>query len=227
MSTNILDKTTTMPRIRMAIIDDHTLIRRGLAVFLKSNPDIEVVGEGSNGNEALSLCAEVKPDVMLMDLMMPIMDGLTATRHITLQYPDTKVIVLTSFAEEQMIRSVLQAGAIGYLLKKISAHDLANAIRAAHRGIPTYAPEITDILVRSVHKPHSIFQSLTAREREVLGLMVKGMSNNDIAAQLVVTLATTKSHVSNILSKLNVTTRTEAIILVLDSTPTWDNFYIA
>jgi NarL family two-component system response regulator LiaR len=227
MSTDMLKETTTPPRIRLAIIDDHAMVRRGLAVFLRGNSDIELVGEGSNGNDALVLCKEVKPDVVLMDLMMPIMDGITATSHITLHYPDIKVVVLTSFAEEQLVKDVLKAGAIGYLLKKISANDLANAIRAAHRGISTYAPEVTDILVKSVRQPHSIFQDLTAREREVLGLMVKGMCNTEIATQLTVTVATTKSHVSNILSKLNVNNRTEAIIKVLEYNLTLDNFYIA
>jgi NarL family two-component system response regulator LiaR len=202
------------------------MVRRGLAVFLRSNADLQLVGEGSNGKEAIALCAEVNPDVVLMDLMMPVMNGITATRHIALHYPHIKVIVLTSFAEERLIKDVLEAGALGYLLKKISANDLANAIRAAHRGIATYAPEVTDILVQSVRKPHSIFANLTAREQEVLGLMVKGMCNNQIAEQLVVTLSTTKSHVSNILSKLHVNSRTEAIILVLEGNLKLDNFYI-
>ncbi len=227
MSKDMLRETSPTPPIRLAIIDDHVLVRRGLAIFLKNNDDFELVGEGSNGKEALALCAEVKPDVVLMDLLMPVMNGITATRHITLQYPHIKVIILTSFGDHRLIKDTIEAGAIGYLLKKISASDLANAVRAAHRGISTYAPEVTDILMQSVHKPHSILNDLTDREQEVLELMVKGMDNNDIAKQLVVTLSTTKSHVSNILSKLHVNSRTEAIILVLEANLDLDSFYIA
>jgi NarL family two-component system response regulator LiaR len=202
------------------------MLRQGLAVFLMSYPDLKLVGEASNGKEAIAVCANTNPDVVLMDLMMPVMDGVTATRYLTLNFPSIRVIILTSFGEERLIKGVLEAGAVSYLFKKIPADDLAQAIRAAKNGISTYASEVTDILVQSVRQPHSIFAELTPREREVLGLMVKGLGNSEIATHLVITLSTTKSHVSNILSKLNVTSRTEAIILVLDYNIRLDDFYI-
>ena len=206
----------TQNRIRVAIVDDHAMLRKGLAVFLASYDDLKLVGEAANGKEALALCADKQPDVVLMDLMMPIMDGITATRLIRHDFPDTQVIALTSFGEERLIKDVLEAGAISYLFKKISADDLARAIRAARDGISTYAPEVTDILVRSIRQPHSIFENLTPREREVLSLMVKGMGNDEIASTLVISLSTTKSHVSSILAKLGVASSTEAIVMVLE-----------
>ena len=201
--------------IRVIIVDDHAMLRKGLAAFLMSYPDLKLVGEAANGKEGIALCADINPDVVMMDLMMPIMDGITATRIIRRDFPKIEVIALTSFGEENLIKNVLEAGAISYLFKKISAEDLANAIRAAHKGISTFASEVTDILVHSIGTKSSKFDDLTPREREVLGLMVKGMGNQEISDALVITLSTTKSHVSNILTKLDVTSRTEAIIHVL------------
>jgi NarL family two-component system response regulator LiaR len=212
--------------IRVAIVDDHAMLRKGLAVFLMSYPDLLLVGEAGNGKEAIALCAKKNPDVVMMDLMMPIMDGVTATRIIRLDFPQIQVIALTSFGEERLIKSVLEAGAISYLFKKISADDLANAIRAAHKGIATFAPEVTDILVRSIGNSHSVFEDLTAREQDVLALIVKGMRNQEIADTLVISMSTTKSHVSNILAKLNVASRTEAIVLVLEHNLSLGAFYI-
>lgn len=214
-------------RIRIGIVDDHAMLRRGLAVFLMSYPDLELVGEASNGKEGLALCADVKPDIILMDLMMPIMDGITATRHIRQDFPAIQVIALTSFGEERLIKDVLEAGAISYLFKKASAEDLANAIRAAQNGISTFAPEVTEILIQSIRKPHSTFEDLTSREREVLSLMVKGMSNQEISTVLTISGATTKNHVSNILSKLGVATRIEAVVLVLAQSINLGDFYIS
>src|SRR5450432_291638 len=171
----------TQSPIQVVLVDDHAMLRKGLAVFLLSYPDLKLVGEASNGDEALKLCAEKRPDVVLMDLMMPIMDGVTATRLLRHDYPEIQVIALTSFGEENLIKEVLEAGAISYLFKKVLADDLAKAIRAAQAGLSTFAPEVTEILVQSVHKPAEAFQDLTAREREVLALMVKGMGNNEIA----------------------------------------------
>jgi NarL family two-component system response regulator LiaR len=162
-----------------------------------------------------------------MDLMMPIMDGITATRHICNDFPDIQVIALTSFGEERLIKDVLEAGAISYLFKKTSADDLAKAIRAAQNGISTFAPEVTDILVQSVRQPHSMFESLTPREREVLALVVKGMGNSEIAEALVISLSTTKSHVSSILAKLGVTSRTEVIAMVMEDSFNLGDFYIS
>lgn len=212
--------------IRIVIVDDHAMLRKGLGVFLMSYPDLELVGEASNGKEALTLCADKRPDIVLMDLMMPIMDGIVTTRLIHRDFPDIAVIVLTSFGEERLIKEVLEAGALSYLFKKISADDLATAIRSAKEGIATYAPEVTEILIQSLQSPKPLFDVLTPREREVLGLMVKGFGNNDIAENLNITISTTKSHVSSVLSKLGVSSRTEAIILVLAHNLNLGAFYI-
>jgi two-component system, NarL family, response regulator LiaR len=216
----------TQNRIKVVIVDDHAMLRKGLAVFLLSYSDLQLVGEAANGEEALVLCAEMRPDIVLMDLMMPIMDGVSATRLIRRDYPETQVIALTSFGEETLIKGVLEAGAISYLFKKVAADDLAKAIRAAKSGFSTFAPEVTEILVRSVQQPAPTFQNLTARERDVLALMVKGMGNNEIAAHLMISLSTTKSHVSNILSKLGLASRTEAIAKVLEHNLNSGAFYI-
>lgn len=212
--------------IQVLIVDDHAMLRKGLAAFLLSYGDLRLVGEAANGEEALALCAEKRPDIVLMDLMMPIMDGVTATRLIRLDYPHIQVIALTSFGEESLIKGVLEAGAISYLFKKVAADDLAEAIRAAKAGFSTFAPEVTEILIRSVQQPGLAFQDLTAREKDVLALMVKGLGNNEIAAQLTISLSTTKSHVSNILGKLGLASRTEAIVKVLEYNLNSSAFYI-
>lgn len=212
--------------IRIVIVDDHAMLRRGLAVFLMSYTDLKLVGEASNGREGLALCADKQPNIVLMDLMMPIMDGITATRLIRHEFPDIQVIALTSFGEERLIKDVLEAGAISYLFKKVSADDLAKAIRAAQNGLSTFAPEVTEILVQSLQKPKSLFEILTPREREVLALMVKGMGNKEIADHLVISSSTTKSHVSSILAKLGVTSRTEVIALVMEHSFNLGDFYI-
>jgi NarL family two-component system response regulator LiaR len=212
--------------IRVVIVDDHAMLRRGLAVFLMSYDDLKLVGEAANGREALALCADKRPNIVLMDLMMPIMDGITATRLIRQDYPEIQVIALTSFGEERLIKDVLEAGAISYLFKKVSADDLAKAIRAAQDGISTYAPEVTNILVQSLQKPKSLFEILTPREREVLALMVKGMGNKEIANHLTIRLSTTKSHVSSILAKLGLASRNEAIAMVMEDSFNLGDFYI-
>ncbi|MBZ0307567.1 MAG: response regulator transcription factor [Anaerolineae bacterium] len=213
-------------RIRVVIVDDHAMLRKGLAVFLMSYDDLKLVGDAANGKEGLAMCADKHPDIVLMDLMMPVMDGITATRLIRQDFPDIQVIALTSFGEERLIKDVLEAGAISYLFKKISADDLAKAIRAAHKGISTYASEVTDILVKSLQKPQSVFETLTPREHEVLSLMVKGLGNNEIADSLTISLSTTKSHVSSVLAKLGVASRTEAIVMVLEHNLNSGAFYI-
>jgi two-component system, NarL family, response regulator LiaR len=212
--------------IRIVIVDDHAMLRRGLEVFLMSYPDLKLVGEAANGKEALALCADQHPDIVLMDLMMPIMDGITATRLIRQDFPDIQVIALTSFGEERLIKDVIEAGAISYLFKKVLADDLANAIRAARDGISTYASEVTDILVESLKKPKSRFETLTPREQEVMVLMVKGMGNNEIADTLMIELSTTKSHVGSILSKLGVASRTEVIAMVMEETFNLGDYYV-
>jgi NarL family two-component system response regulator LiaR len=201
--------------IRVILVDDHTMVRRGLATFLKAFDDLVLAGEAGSGEEAIQLCGESLPDVVLMDMVMPDMDGATATRAIRQQFPQVQVIALTSFKEGELIRNALEAGAIGYLLKDVSADELVQAIRAAHAGRATLSPEAAQSLVQSVIQPPDPGFDLTDREREVLTLMIEGLNNTQIAGSLGVSPSTIKSHVSNILSKLGVTSRTEAVTLSL------------
>ena len=204
--------------IRVMLVDDHTVVRSGLSAFLTAYKDLELVGEAANGERAIMLCQQAQPDVILMDLVMPGMDGATATRKIREQYPQIQIIALTSYKEQDLVQGALQAGAIGYLLKDISADELANAIRAAHVGKPTLAPEAAQALIQATRTPvENSGADLTGREREVLALMVQGMNNNQIAEQLMVSVSTAKFHVSSILTKLNVASRTEAVSIALQT----------
>ena len=197
------------------LVDDHTMVRRGLATILKVFDDLQLVGEAENGADAIKLCGEVQPDVVLMDMVMPDMDGATTTRVIRQQYPQVQIIALTSFKEGNLVKNALEAGAIGYLLKDVSADDLARAIRAAHAGRATLSPEAAQAFVETANLPPVPGLDLTEREREVLALMVEGLNNTQIAGRLTVSPSTIKSHVSNILSKLGVASRTEAVTLAL------------
>ena len=199
--------------IRVMLVDDHTMVRKGLSLFLKAFDDLELVGEAENGADAIRLCGEIQPDVILMDMVMPEMDGITATTTICQQFPHVKVIALTSFIEGDLVRNALEAGAIGYLLKDVSADELARAIRDAHSGRATLSPNAAQALVQTTNQPPEPGLDLTEREREVLALMVEGLTNTQIAGQLGVSPSTIKSHVSNILSKLGVASRTEAVTL--------------
>jgi len=201
--------------IRVMIVDDYMMVRRGLATFLTVFDDLQMVGEAENGKAAIQLCAQVLPDVILMDMVMPEMDGASATHAIRQQFPQVQVIALTSFKEGELIKNALEAGAIGYLLKDVSADDLARAIRAAHAGRATLSPEAAQSLVETANQPATPGLDLTEREREVLGLMIEGLNNTQIAGRLTVSPSTIKSHVSNILSKLGVASRTEAVTLAL------------
>jgi two-component system, NarL family, response regulator LiaR len=201
--------------IRVMIVDDHTMVRRGLATILKVFDDLQLVGEAENGAEAIKLCGEVLPDVVLMDMVMPDMDGAATTRAICQKYPKVQVIALTSFKEGDLVKNALEAGAIGYLLKDVSADDLVRAIRAAHAGRATLSPEAAQALVETANLPPAPGLDLTEREREVLALMVEGLNNTQIAGRLTVSPSTIKSHVSNVLSKLGVASRTEAVTLAL------------
>jgi len=208
---------TTSPSqpIRVMLVDDHAMVRRGLATFLKAFDDLELAGEAESGAAAIQLCARVVPDVILMDMVMPDMDGATATRAIRQKYPQVQVIALTSFKEGDLIKSALEAGAIAYLLKDVSADDLVWAIRAAHAGRATLSPEAAQALVETANQPPPPGLDMTEREREVLALMVEGLNNTQIAGRLTVSPSTIKSHVSNILAKLGVASRTEAVTLAL------------
>ncbi len=201
--------------IRVMLVDDHAVVRSGLAAFLLAYDDLELAGETNSGEEAVRLCARLRPDVVLMDLVMPGMDGATATRAIREHCPQIQVIALTSFKEEDLIQGALQAGAIGYLLKNVSADELAGAIRAAHAGRPTLAPEAAQVLIQATVQPPKPGHDLTEREREILALMVEGLNNTEIADRLVVSRSTVKFHVSNVLSKLGVDSRTEAVALAV------------
>jgi NarL family two-component system response regulator LiaR len=201
--------------IRVMLVDDHTMVRRGLATFLKVFDDLELAGEAESGEAAIRLCAEVLPDVILMDMVMPEMDGATATRAIRRKFPQVQVIALTSFKEGDLVKNALEAGAIGYLLKDVSADDLVRAIRSAHAGRATLSPEAAQSLVEMSNLPPAPGLDLTEREREVLTLMIEGLNNTQIAGRLTVSPSTIKSHVSNILAKLGVASRTEAVTLAL------------
>jgi two-component system, NarL family, response regulator LiaR len=197
-------------RIRIMLVDDHAVVRSGLGAFLSVNQDLELVGEAENGEQAVVRAGLLKPDVILMDLMMPVMDGVAATAAIKKQNPSIKIIALTSFQEDELVRNALKAGAVGYLMKNITARELAAAIRAAKDGKVTLSPEAAQALVRATEQAQEI-DSLTERERDVLKLMVEGLNNAEIAERLVISLSTVKYHISNILMKLGVENRVSAV----------------
>jgi len=197
-------------RIRVLLVDDHAVVRSGLGAVRAALDDMELAGEASNGQEAVRACERVKPDVVLMDLLMPVMDGVAATRTIHERWPDIRIVALTSFGDRELVEGALKAGATGYLIKTVSAEELAAAIRDAAAGRATLSSEAAQVLVQGLKAPPPDYD-LTAREKEILSLMVAGLSNEDIAARLVVSRSTVKFHVSNVLSKLGVATRTEAV----------------
>lgn len=202
--------------IRVLITDDHSVVRNGLKSFLSIYDEFELVGEARNGEQAVAMADIHQPDVILMDLMMPVMDGATASRKIKQKHPHIQIIALTSFKEQELVQGAIEAGAIGYLLKDLTAEELARAIRLAAEGKPTLSPEAAEVLIQSSRPPQpKLGDDLTEREREVLNLMVEGLNNQQIAERLVVSVSTAKSHVSNILSKLGVATRTEAVSIAL------------
>jgi NarL family two-component system response regulator LiaR len=202
-------------RIRVLIVDDHPMVRKGLATFLLAADDLELAGEARNGKQALELCEQSFPDVILMDLVMPEMDGMTAMRVIRQRWPQIQIIALTSFQEQELIHQTLEAGAISYLLKDVSGDELERAIHAAHAGRPTLSPAVTQALLSIVDREPGPGHDLTPRELEVLALMVEGLNNPEIAARLIISRATASAHVSNILSKLGVSNRVEATTLAL------------
>jgi two-component system, NarL family, response regulator LiaR len=197
--------------IRVLITDDHGVVRQGLRMFLSLDPDIEVVGEAENGEEAVAMARELEPDVVLMDLLMPVMDGIEATKTIRSELPDTEVIALTSVLEDASVTGAVRAGAIGYLLKDTHAEELHRAIRGAAEGRVQLAPEAAARLMREVRGPESP-EALTEREAEVLKLLARGKANKQIANSLYVSEKTVKAHVSSILMKLGIQSRTQAAL---------------
>lgn len=201
--------------IHVLSVDDHDLLRDGIRISLLTSSDIELVGEARSGEDALRLCAELKPDVVLMDVQLPRMNGIEATRAIRDDHPQTQVLVLTSFVEDSLVQEAIQAGAVGYLSKASSRVELADAIRAAHAGQTTLSNEAMQALFRATKSPKTIGGDLTTRQRDVLREMVAGRNNNEIAEKLFLSPSTVGYHVSEILSKLNAANRAEAAALAV------------
>jgi two-component system, NarL family, response regulator LiaR len=198
--------------IQVLIVDDHDMLREGLTSFLRAYPDLHMVGEAASGSEAIRLCRDLHPDVVLIDLIMPEMDGVTAIQAIHQEQPNIHIIALSSFNDDELVKSALRAGANGYLLKNVTADRLAQAIRSSHAGLPTLSPEIALTFFEKHDLPAMpIGNQLTNREKEVLNLMISGFSNAEIGQHLHISTFTVKNHVSNILVKMSVTSRTEAV----------------
>lgn len=203
------------PLIKVMIVDDHSVVRRGLKFFLLAFDDMEWVGEADNGESAVALCDQLQPDVILMDMKMPGMDGAVATRKIMERHPQVRIIALTSFKDETLVQNALLAGAVSYLLKDVTDEELIEAIRSAHAGRATLRPDIARALVQATTQAAGTGNDLTEREREVLALLVEGLNNVEIAKQLIISRSTARYHVSNILSKLGVSNRVEATALAI------------
>jgi NarL family two-component system response regulator LiaR len=202
-------------QIRILLADDHAVVRSGLGALLMANDDFKLVGEASNGEEAVRMCERLQPDVVLMDMMMPVMDGVTATKIIREKWAKTNVIALTSFKEKEMVEGALRAGAISYLLKTVTAQELETAIRGAMVGESRLSPEATQVLVQRIKEPAPMNIKFTDRENDILKLMAEGIPNIEIANRLIVSESTVKFHVSNILGKLGCSSRTEAVAIAL------------
>ena len=201
-------------KIRIMIVDDHTVVRSGLGAFIAAVPDLELIGEAENGEQAVARAKSLRPDIILMDLMLPGMDGVSATRKIKEQNPAIQVIALTSFQEDELVQNALKAGAIGYLMKNVSSRELEAAVRSARDGKMTLSPEAAQSLVRATQQAAET-ETLTEREKEILKLMVEGLNNAEIAERIVVSLSTVKYHISNILMKLGVENRVAAVTMAI------------
>ncbi|KMY45245.1 LuxR family transcriptional regulator [Bacillus sp. FJAT-27916] len=200
--------------IKVVLIDDHEMVRIGVSAYLSSLVDIDVVGEAGTGEEGVALALSLRPDIILMDLVMPGMDGIEATKHIIAKWPEAKIIIVTSFIDDEKVYPALEAGAISYMLKTSKASEIADSIRDTYNGQTVLEPEVTDKLMAKLRKPktHELHEELTSREKEILLLMAKGKSNQEIADELFIAIKTVKTHVSNILGKLQVQDRTQAVI---------------
>lgn len=201
---------STKTSVRVVLVDHHLLVRCGLRAILSDTPDIALIGEGSNGQEALHLCERLQPDVVVMELVMPLLDGVAATRLIRQCSPDTHILILTCSPDDERVEEVLRAGAVGYLKKNMSSEAFINSIREASQGVCTLAPEAARALIRMQNAPPEIGHDLTVREQEVLVLLANGMSNQEIATHYQISNSTVQFHVSNIFSKLGVSNRVEA-----------------
>jgi DNA-binding NarL/FixJ family response regulator len=210
----------TVTPIRVLLVDDHAVVRMGLRAFFDMLDDIEVVGEASDGSEGVAMTRRLKPDVVLMDLLMPNMDGITAIGRIKAEMPETEIVTMTSFIEEEKVTAALEAGASGYVLKDAEAEEVATAIRAAFAGEVHLDPAVARLLAQRLRHKKSpaeeLVEPLTDREREVLGLLAHGMSNKEIAAKLFITERTARTYVSNILGKLGLASRTQAALWAVD-----------
>lgn len=200
--------------IKVLFVDDHEMVRIGVSAYLSAQKDIEVVGEADNGETAVELAIELRPDIILMDLVMPKMDGIEATKQIIAKWPDAKIIIVTSFLDDEKVYPALEAGATSYMLKTSKASEIANAVRATYQGQSVLEPEVTGKMMQKLRHPKAsqLHDELTNREMEILLLMAKGKTNQEIADELYIALKTVKVHVSNILSKLDVQDRTQAVI---------------
>ncbi len=201
--------------VRVLIVDDHSVVRQGLRMFLGADPELEVCGEARDGSEALALARKLKPDVVLMDLLMPVMDGITATAAIRRELPEVEVVALTSVIEDHAVMDAMRAGAIGYLLKDTDARELCRAIKAAAQGQVQLSPQAATRLLREVRTPEREIEPLTDREAEVLKLLAQGDSNKEISRDLKIGEQTVKTHVSHLLNKLGVTSRTQAALYAI------------
>ncbi|MBT2668249.1 response regulator transcription factor [Bacillus sp. ISL-4] len=200
--------------IKVLFVDDHEMVRIGVSAYLSAQPDIEVIGEADNGLKAVELALELRPDIILMDLVMPEMDGIEATKRIIEKWPEAKIIIVTSFLDDEKVYPALEAGATSYMLKTSKASEIARAVRSTFQGQSVLEPEVTGKMMEKLRRPKitQLHDQLTNREMEILLLMTQGKTNQEIADELYIALKTAKVHVSNILSKLAVQDRTQAVI---------------
>ncbi len=205
-----------MSCIRVLVVDDHNMVRKGLRTLLEEFEDIEVIAEAADGEMAVDLARSLCPDVVLMDMVMPRMTGIEATAVLRQHCPQSQVIALTSFSDDESVQAALKAGVVGYLMKNVSGDELATAIRRAHAGQSTLAPEAAQVLIRAATRPPALGHDLTERELEVLALMIEGLNNREIGERLVISSSTVKNHVSSILAKLGTTSRTQAVALAVE-----------